>query len=165
MLALKPMNQDIYNNYIQNAIRQYAEEGAKSGRNIDFADALKLANKEFNSLLPDGLKSKNQFLYIILNDENKNIGIMWFSSESNHGENEAFIYDIEIRKEYRGKGYGRESMKLLESEVKRLNLEVIGLHVFLHNEIAYSLYNKIGYHEIKRDKTGVIMKKHLEKTP
>ena len=33
MLVLKPMNQDIYNSYIQNAIRQYAEEGAKSGRN------------------------------------------------------------------------------------------------------------------------------------
>ena len=42
------MNQAIYNNYIQNAIRQYAEEGAKSGRSMDFADALKLANKEFN---------------------------------------------------------------------------------------------------------------------
>ena len=34
-------------------------------------------------------------------------------------------------------------MKLLESKVKELNLDSIGLHVFLHNEIAYSLYNKI----------------------
>ena len=164
MLELKPMNQDIYNNYIQNAISQYAEEGAKS-RKINFDEALQLANVEFNSLLPDGLQSKNQFLNIIVNDENENIGIMWFSTESNHGDNEAFIYDIEVNKEYRGKGYGRESMKLLESKVKELNLEVIGLHVFLHNEIAYSLYNKIGYQEIKRSKSGVIMKKTLEKTP
>ena len=164
MLELKPMNQEIYNNYIQNALRQYAEEGAKSGRNMDFADALKLAKKEFNSLLPDGLKSKNQFLYIILNNENQNIGIMWFSSESNHGENEAFLCDMEINKEYRGKGYGHESMKLLESKVKELNLDSIGLHVFLHNEIAYSLYNKIGYQEIKRCKAGVIMKKTLDET-
>tara|TARA_B100001123_G_C14691403_1_gene781492 strand:- start:52 stop:549 length:498 start_codon:yes stop_codon:yes gene_type:complete len=165
MLVLKPMNQKIYNNYIQNAIRQYAEEGAKSGRIMEFSEALKLAKNEFDSLFPNGLNSNNQFLYNIINDEIQNIGIMWFSSKSNHGENEAFIYDIEIKKEYRGKGYGRESMKLLESKVKKLNLDVIGLHVFLHNEIAYSLYSKIGYHEIKRDKTGVIMKKHLEITP
>ena len=55
-------------------------------------------------------------------------------------------------------------MKLLESKVKEFNLDSISLHVFLHNEIAYSLYNKIGYQEIKRGKAGVIMKKTLDET-
>ena len=41
------------------------------------------------------LKTKNQFLNVIVNEKNKDIGILWFSSESNHGENEAFLYDIE----------------------------------------------------------------------
>ena len=163
MLELKSMNQDIYNNYIKKAIQQYAEEVAKS-RGIDLDKALQLTNEEFNTLLPNGLKSENQYLNTIINDENEHIGIMWFSTESNHGENEAFLYDIEINKEYRGKGYGHESMKLLESKVKELNLDSIGLHVFLHNEIAYSLYNKIGYQEIKRGKAGVIMKKTLDET-
>ena len=164
MLELKPMNQDIYNGYIQNAIRQYAGEIAKS-RNLELDKGLQIANKEFDSLLPDALKTKNQFLNVIVNEKNKDIGILWFSSESNHGENEAFLCDIEIHKEYRGKGYGRESMELLESKVKELNLEVICLHVFLHNEIACSLYNKIGYQEVKRGKAGVILKKTLEATP
>ena len=163
MLELKPMTQDMYNNYIKKAIQQYAEEVAKS-RGIDLDKALQLTNEEFNTLLPNGLKSENQYLNTIINDENEHIGIMWFSTESNHGENEAFLCDIEINKEYRGKGYGHESMKLLESKVKELNLDSIGLHVFLHNEIAYSLYNKIGYQEIKRGKAGVIMKKTLDET-
>ena len=157
------MNQDMYNNYIKTAIQQYAEEGAQSG-NIDFDKSLQQSKKEFNTLLPNGLKSENQYLHIIINDENENIGIMWFSTESNHGDNEAFLYDIEINKEYRGKGYGHESMELLESKVKEFNLGSISLHVFLHNEIANSLYNKIGYQEIKRGKAGVLMRKTLDET-
>ena len=163
MLELKPMTQDMYNNYIKKAIQQYAEEVAKS-RGIDLDKALQLTNEEFNTLLPNGLKSENQYLNTIINDENEHIGIMWFSTESNHGENEAFLYDIEINKEYRGKGYGRGSMKLLESKVKEFNIDSICLHVFLRNEIACTLYNKIGYQEIKRGKAGVLMRKTLDET-
>ena len=161
MLELKPMNQDIYNNYIKNAMQQYAQDLSKS-RGIDIDEAIQLTNNEFEALLPDGLKSKNQFLYTIINDENENIGIMWFSSESNHGDNEVFLCDIEIKKEFRGKGYGRESMNILELKIKEMNIFTIVLHVFLHNEIACSLYNKIGYKEVKRGKAGVVMKKKLK---
>ena len=53
-------------------------------------------------------------------------------------------------------------MDLLESKVKEFNMHTISLHVFLHNKIACSLYNKIGYKEVKRGKAGVIMKKTLK---
>jgi len=48
------MNQDIYNNYIKNAIQQYASELSKS-RGIDIDEAIQLTNNEFDALLPDGL--------------------------------------------------------------------------------------------------------------
>ena len=161
MLELKPMNQDQYNNYITYSKNNYAQEIIKS-RGIGIAEATQITNKEFDALLSDGLKSKNQYLYTIENDNNENIGIIWFSSDSNHGDNELFLCDIEINKEFRGKGYGRESMDLLESKVKEFNMHTISLHVFLHNKIACSLYNKIGYKEVKRGKAGVIMKKTLK---
>ena len=160
MLELKPMNQDQYINYITYSKNNYAQEITKS-RGISIEEAMQITNKEYDTLLPDGLQSKNQYLYTIENNENENIGIMWFSSQSNHGDNELFLCDVEVNKEYRGKGYGRESMDLLESKVKEFNMHTISLHVFLHNKIAYSLYNKIGYKEVKRGKAGVIMKKTL----
>ena len=160
MLELKPMNQDQYNNYITYSKNNYAQEIIKS-RGIGIEEATQITNKEFDALLSDGLISKNQYLYTIENDNNENIGIIWFSSDSNHGDNELFLCDIEINKEFRGKGYGRESMDLLESKVKEFNMHTISLHVFLHNKIACSLYNKIGYKEVKRGKAGVIMKKTL----
>ena len=161
MLELKPMNQDTYNHYITYSKNNYAQEIIKS-RGIGIEEAMQITNKEYDALLSDGLKSKNQYLYTIKNDNNENIGIIWFSSDSNHGDNELFLCDIEINKEFRGKGYGRESMDLLESKVKEFNMHTISLHVFLHNKIAYSLYNKIGYKEVKRGKAGVIMKKTLK---
>ena len=161
MLELKPMNQDIYNHYITYSKNNYAQEITKA-RGISIEEAMQITNKEYDTLLPDGLQSKNQYLYTIENNENENIGIMWFSSQSNHGDNELFLCDVEVNKEYRGKGYGRESMNLLESKVKEFNMHTISLHVFLHNKIAYSLYNKIGYKEVKRGKAGVIMKKTLK---
>ena len=161
MLELKPMNQDQYNNYITYSKNNYSQEIIKS-RGIGIEEAMQITNKEFDALLSDGLKSKNQYLYTIENENNENIGIIWFSSDSNHGDNELFLCDIEINKEFRGKGYGRESMDLLESKVKEFNMHTISLHVFLHNKIAYSLYNKIGYKEVKRGKAGVIMKKTLK---
>ena len=161
MLELKPMNQDQYNNYITYSKNNYAQEIIKS-RGIGIEEAMQITNKEYDALLSDCLKSKNQYLYTIKNDNNENIGIIWFSSDSNHVDNELFLCDIEINKEFRGKGYGRESMDLLESKVKEFNMHTISLHVFLHNKIAYSLYNKIGYKEVKRGKAGVIMKKTLK---
>ena len=161
MLELKPMNQDIYNHYITYSKNNYAQEITKA-RGISIEEAMQITNKEYDTLLPDGLQSKNQYLYTIENNENENIGIMWFSSQSNHGDNELFLCDVEVNKEYRGKGYGRESMDLLESKVKEFNMHTISLHVFLHNKIACSLYNKIGYKEVKRGKAGVIMKKTLK---
>jgi len=161
MLELKPMNQDQYNNYITYSKNNYAQEIIKS-RGIGIEEAMQITNKEYDALLFDGLKSKNQYLYTIENDNNKNIGIIWFSSVSNHGDNELFLYDIEINKEFRGKGYGRESMDLLESKVKEFDMHTISLHVFLHNKIACSLYNKIGYKEVRRGKAGVIMKKTIK---
>jgi len=117
MLELKPMNQEIYNHYISSSKQNYAKELTKS-RGIDIDEAIQLTNKEFDALLPDGLKSKNQYLYTIVNDENKNIGIMWFSLDSKHGDNEIFLCDIEIKKEFRGKRYGYKSMNLLESKIR-----------------------------------------------
>ena len=57
----------------------------------------------------------------------------------------AFIYDIIINKEERSKGFGEKALNFLESEVNKLGLKHIGLHVFGHNKIARGLYEKLGY--------------------
>jgi ribosomal protein S18 acetylase RimI-like enzyme len=57
----------------------------------------------------------------------------------------AFIWNIEIDPNHRGKGYGSQTMLALEEKVKELGLATIGLNVFGHNGTAIRLYQKLGY--------------------
>ena len=56
-----------------------------------------------------------------------------------------FIFDVEIREEFRGKGYGKQIMLLIEEKARELELKSIGLHVFGYNTVAKNLYEGIGY--------------------
>lgn len=67
---------------------------------------------------------------------------------------------IVIDKPFQGKGYGRQAMKLIEKEAKRLGIKKLMLEVFSQNKRAVNLYKKVGYKE-----TGkmIAMEKKLKK--
>jgi ribosomal protein S18 acetylase RimI-like enzyme len=57
----------------------------------------------------------------------------------------AFIFDIEMDPGERGKGYGRQTMQLLEAKARELGVRKMELHVFAKNAVAKSLYESLGY--------------------
>jgi ribosomal protein S18 acetylase RimI-like enzyme len=57
----------------------------------------------------------------------------------------AWIYDIAINPEHRGKGYGRALLQAAERESAKQGAKAIGLNVFGTNTIARSLYESSGY--------------------
>ncbi|HET7142394.1 MAG TPA: GNAT family N-acetyltransferase, partial [Anaerolineales bacterium] len=61
-----------------------------------------------------------------------------------------------IEERFRGKGYGKSLMLLLEEKAREMGLKSLELHVFGSNHIARNLYEAIGY-EI----TNVLMRKTL----
>ena len=58
-----------------------------------------------------------------------------------------FIWDIEVRVEARGQGYGRAALLALEQLALDLGYDAIGLHVFGANTVARELYLTSGYIE------------------
>ena len=60
-------------------------------------------------------------------------------------EKKGFIFDFVIDEAFRGKGYGKESLKALEKYASKLRVEDLSLHVFAHNTVAVALYRKMGY--------------------
>lgn len=58
---------------------------------------------------------------------------------------EGYIWDIIIEEEYRGKGYGKETMAKVDEFVKEHGGEQISLNVFGYNSVARALYQKSGY--------------------
>lgn len=79
--------------------------------------------------------------------------MIWLALKPN---NKGFIYDIRIREEYRGRGFGKQAMEDIEKVGREFGIKSMGLHVFAHNPIARSLYEKLGYKE-----TSVVMEKKL----
>jgi len=61
-----------------------------------------------------------------------------------------------VQPEFRGHGYGRAALLLLEPLARELGYDAIRLHVFGDNEVARRLYRSTGYTE-----TDVSMLKRL----
>mgnify|MGYP006293047369 FL=1 len=142
MVKFKNMTDEEFENYYNYAVSNYAEEKIEAG-NWSEENAEERARNIFKKLLPDGLKTKNNYLYSIYT-KNNHIGYIWFKI-NDENRKAAFLNDIIIFQEYRGKGYGEKTMKLFERKAKEFDCERIQLHVFAHNDPAVSLYKKLKF--------------------
>jgi ribosomal protein S18 acetylase RimI-like enzyme len=57
----------------------------------------------------------------------------------------AFINDFVIEPQFRGQGFGKQTLQALDTKMEEMNVESITLHVFAHNATAINLYEKMGY--------------------
>ena len=137
------MTEDEFSVWCKKSIENYRDENIKNG--LTFDEAQKKSDDDFSRLLPMGEKSADQYLFTIKENNSKWIGTLWFGVRGAADNRKAFIYDIVLNDDTRGKGYGKQAMNLLEIEVKKIGLRHIGLHVFGHNQIARNLYEKMGY--------------------
>lgn len=152
MTILRQMSSTEFEQYIDNAVKVYAQEKIESG-NWTEDEAFHKSKSEYNKLLPSGVYSNNNHLFSILNEANEVIGMIWLCEK---GNGSAFIYDISIYEDYQCKGYGLRAMEEIESKARTLGLEKIELHVFGHNTRAISLYEKLNYKA-----TNILMSKKI----
>lgn len=149
MVKLEPLQQDDFDHFLEREIQSYAEDHVRNG-NWPAEGALERSRKEFEHYLPDGIHSPDQYLWSILNEENRKIGVLWVQVK----EGKAFIFDFVLDETYRGKGYGKQSLQAMDERLKSMGAQSVALHVFGDNIPAQELYKKAGF-EI----TGMHMKK------
>ncbi len=153
-MKLVPMTESEFNFWLPRSRRSYAADKMKAnGLAQDEAD--KVAAEGFNQMLSQGINSKNNFLYSAKDAQQNILGFIWFCVLSIEGHRRAYICDVIIEEQYRGKGYGRQVMMLVEQEIKKQGLNRVGLHVFGFNERAIKLYKSMGYltTDIEMEKT------------
>ena len=73
--------------------------------------------------------------------------MLWINIRPKVGKTEAFIYDIVIDEDRRGRGYGRATMLACVARARELGAQSIGLHVFGDNAVARGLYTSLGFVE------------------
>ena len=153
MSKLMPMTQPEYEAFLERSIPEYAEEHVRAG-NWTEAESLERSRKEFENLLPQGLGTEDNFLYSLV-DGNDAVGMIWMKIKRNPSIS-GFIYDVYVGERFRGKGYGKSLMLLLEEKAREMELGSLELHVFGSNHVARKLYETIGY-----ETTNVLMRKTL----
>jgi RimJ/RimL family protein N-acetyltransferase len=154
MILLKSMTENEFRHWIKESIKEYAEEKTKAG-NFKKETSLEQAKQEFNRLLPGGRETKDHYLFTLIHEEvQEMVGNLWVHVKKE--DQEIFIYDIKIHESKRGSGYGKEALTSLDSFAREMGISKISLHVFGHNKVALSLYQKSGY-----EVTNVLMSKSL----
>jgi len=139
MITLEPMQQEDLENLVESEIRGYAADHVRNG-NWPEEGSLERARKEFETLLPNGIHTPNQYLWTVMDGSNK-VGLLWVQVK----DRKAFIYDFMILEEFRGKGYGKQALAAMDNKLKSMNVDSVGLHVFGDNITAQELYKKMGF--------------------
>jgi ribosomal protein S18 acetylase RimI-like enzyme len=125
------------------AVAEYAQAHVESGEwSADRAPYL--AAQETDSLLPDGLHTPGMMFVSAETEEGDVVGRAWVALEQRE-KNGAWIYDIEIASEHRGKGLGRALLRGVERLVRERGVDAVGLNVFADNGTARGLYESEGY--------------------
>jgi ribosomal protein S18 acetylase RimI-like enzyme len=151
LINLELMDSAEFQRYLNMAIENYANEHVLAG-NWSEEESIDKATEEYTSLLPEGEKTVNNYLYTI-REVDQEVGMIWLAKKTN---DKGFIYDIRISATYQGRGFGKEAMKQIELIGKSLGLKKIGLHVFGYNKVARTLYEKLGY-----ETTSLLMEKEI----
>jgi len=151
ILRLQEMTEAGFSEYKPRAVEATAQAFARNLR-IPIDKARANAASRFDRSLSSGLLTPNQFLYDIRLEEGtvaNRIGYLWLDVDET--EHRCFIFDIHLHEEYRGKGWGRKTLELLEAQMKERNIQRIGLHVWGDKVVARELYDKLGYRLIGSD--------------
>jgi ribosomal protein S18 acetylase RimI-like enzyme len=131
--------------YLRRAISGYAAAHVAAG---DWAaeDAEERAAADTAQLLPAGLETEDMLFYMAQAAGGEVVGWVWLCLRSPRGDRRfAWIYDIEVVADHRGKGYGRALLAAAEAELRVRKVPAVALNVFGPNVVAQRLYTNAGY--------------------
>jgi ribosomal protein S18 acetylase RimI-like enzyme len=137
------------------AIHDYATEKVAAGE-WPQERAAALAERQTDTLLPDGKDTDGMFIVMAEAEQVGPVGYAWLALEGPEVSS-AWIYDIAIDEEHRGKGYGRALLNGLEGVARARGLSSIALNVFAGNDYARALYERAGFQA-----TSIHMSKRLD---
>lgn len=139
------MTADEWAAYRPRLVREYAQDHLQAG-NWTPEEALARSEAELDELLPAGLAQPDTLLLTAIAEDGCAIGLTWITLVHPRGvADTAWIFDIEVFAEHRGRGFGRALLSAAEREVARHGVENLGLNVFSGNDAARRLYESAGY--------------------
>jgi ribosomal protein S18 acetylase RimI-like enzyme len=146
-LRLRPLRDDEVPEFIE-TLRAGYEQSLVADASMSAAEAEEKAASDHAVLFPEGRPQADHHLYIVERETGEPVGHLFWAKRSFPGSGpRAFLYDVYIDEPFRGRGFGRQAMALLEEEVRAAGLPGLDLNVWGGNDLARSLYRKLGFEE------------------
>ncbi len=118
--------------------------------------AARQAAKSLASAFPDGEPSPTNAVFNIVDEADRTVGYLWVGRDNSDDPTAWWVWDIVVDPVFRGRGLGREGMRLAEEYARSQGAASLGLNVFGFNTTARGLYESLGY-----ETTSVKMRKKL----
>ena len=143
-LELRKMTEEDFVQCLGPMIENYAQDIARNLKR-PINEVRIEAQEQLNRILPNGLSTDGHLIFNVVEaTTGERIGHILVSLEKE--KNRAFLYDILIEIPFRGRGFGRRSLHLIETKLRELGIRQLGLHVFGDNQTAINLYKSQGYY-------------------
>ena len=142
MPHLRPMTEEEYERFTADVWEEYAQERARNlGTTV--AHEREVAAQQREHLQAQGMQTPGHHYWHVVDDAGTAVGRLWVHVAP--GSDRAFIYDIAINPDQRGKGLGSATLDLLDAWARAAGITSIALNVFGDNAVAQALYRKHGY--------------------
>ncbi len=133
-----------FEEWLPRIIAGYAEHIAASGA-MPAAAAREKAERDSARSFSAGFETRGQHVFRLL-AEKVAVGWLWLGVPGPDPDPlMAWVFQVEVAPEYRGRGYGRMAMLLAEDEARARGMTSLGLNVHGQNRVARSLYDSLGY--------------------
>ena len=150
-IRVRAMRADEFDAWRASIVPMYADDVMRN-ESLSPEDALRQAERETDELLASGLDTPGHRVFVaedVVTGER--IGYLWYGPRLRDPDAAvAWLYDIVVDEPMRGRGSGRELMRLLEDEARADGKSRIELNVFGDNERARHMYESLGYVEMAR---------------
>jgi len=148
-VTLRNMTPDEFESAIESSLASFVAEMVNQG-NLRPEDAPDEIRRRRAQHLPDGLETEHMLL-LAGEVDGAPIGWLWLAlpGAPNHVDT-AWVYNVVVDEEHRGKGYGRGLMLAAEEELVHRGVTKLGLNVFGGNTTAIPLYESLVYEIISQ---------------
>ncbi|MBM7832661.1 ribosomal protein S18 acetylase RimI-like enzyme [Agromyces cerinus] len=153
--SLRPLDRARLPEWIDRSAGEYARDLIAMGRSEEWA--LRHAAEGMAESFPGGAPTPGHEVFDVVDDQGVAVGYLWIGPDTSGDDRSWWIWDVLIEPGHRGRGLGREAMRLAEEHARAQGAHSIGLNVFAFNATARGLYESLGY-----ETTSVRMGKRLD---
>jgi ribosomal protein S18 acetylase RimI-like enzyme len=132
-----------FDDWARHSARSFADQQVAAGLQ-PAPEAEAFAARQLLALLPAGPATPQHSIWQVITADEV-VGSLWLRVRTLSTEVEAYVFDVEIVPEARGRGLGRATMLAAEDAARELGADVVRLNVFGHNLPAIRLYESLGH--------------------